>query len=75
MGTSARGWVDKAVKRFGGVDALAQVAALDTIFGGVQEVTTEDWERSFATNVIGPAQLVRAMVHRRCRSATVGRSC
>jgi NAD(P)-dependent dehydrogenase (short-subunit alcohol dehydrogenase family) len=61
-GDQCQGLVDKAVKRFGGVDALAQVAALDTIFGGVQEVTTEDWERSFATNVIGPAQLVRAMV-------------
>jgi NAD(P)-dependent dehydrogenase (short-subunit alcohol dehydrogenase family) len=53
--------VDKAVERFGGVDALAQVAALDTIFGGVLEVTPDDWARSFATNVVGPAQLVRAM--------------
>ena len=54
--------VDTAGERFGGVDAMAQVAALDTIFGGVQDAKAEDWQASFATNVVGPANLVRAMV-------------
>jgi NAD(P)-dependent dehydrogenase (short-subunit alcohol dehydrogenase family) len=52
--------VEVAVKRFGGLDGVVQVAALDRLFGGVLEATDEDWRASFATNVIGPVHLVRA---------------
>jgi NAD(P)-dependent dehydrogenase (short-subunit alcohol dehydrogenase family) len=54
--------VAKAVDTFGGVDGLAQVAALDAIFGGVQDTPVEDWNASFATNVLGPVNLVHALV-------------
>lgn len=48
-----------ARERFGGLDALVQVAALDTLFGGVHDTSEEDWARAFRTNVVAPAQMVR----------------
>jgi NAD(P)-dependent dehydrogenase (short-subunit alcohol dehydrogenase family) len=52
---------DAAVQRFGGVDALAQVAALDAVFGGLMEATADDWRRVMETNVIGSTQMARAV--------------
>jgi NAD(P)-dependent dehydrogenase (short-subunit alcohol dehydrogenase family) len=53
--------VATAVERFGGVDGMAQVAALDTLFGGVTDTPDEDWQASIATNLLGPVHLVRAL--------------
>ena len=53
--------VATAIDRFGHVDGLAQVAALDTIFGGVRDTSVDDWNASFTTNVLGPVHLVRAI--------------
>jgi len=52
--------VETAVSRFGGLDGVVQVAALDAIFGGALDASDDDWRASFATNVIGPVHLVRA---------------
>jgi NAD(P)-dependent dehydrogenase (short-subunit alcohol dehydrogenase family) len=52
--------VESALARFGGLDGVVQVAALDALFGGVMEASDDDWRASFATNVIGPVHLVRA---------------
>ena len=52
--------VQTAVERFGGLDGLAQVAALDALFGGIGEASDEDWRAAFATNVVGPVHMVRA---------------
>ena len=54
--------MDLAVDRFGGVDAVVQVAALDTLFGTLQNTSTEDWQKSMNMNVIATLQLVRAAV-------------
>jgi NAD(P)-dependent dehydrogenase (short-subunit alcohol dehydrogenase family) len=51
-----------AVERFGGIDALAQVAALDTLFGGLRDAKPEDWRSAFEVNVIGTTQVARAVV-------------
>jgi NAD(P)-dependent dehydrogenase (short-subunit alcohol dehydrogenase family) len=56
--------VAEAVERFGGVDGMAQVAALDTLFGGVTDTSVDDWQASFRTNVLGPVHLVRALAPR-----------
>ncbi|HEX7097380.1 MAG TPA: SDR family oxidoreductase [Acidimicrobiales bacterium] len=56
--------VATAVDRFGGVDGLAQVAALDAIFGGVRDTPESDWLAAFTTNVLGPANLVRMVAPR-----------
>jgi len=52
--------VATAVERFGRLDALVQVAALDTLFGGVRDTSQEDWSRAFAVNVTATASMVRA---------------
>jgi NAD(P)-dependent dehydrogenase (short-subunit alcohol dehydrogenase family) len=51
----------QAADRFGGVHGLVQVAALDTLFGGVTDTPDQDWLASFSVNVLGPAHLVRAI--------------
>lgn len=53
-----------AAERFGGVDALVQVAAFDRVFGGLAEVTPEDWRRTHEVNVIGTTQMVKAVAPR-----------
>ena len=50
-----------AVARFGRVDAVAQVAALSTLFGGLAEVSAEDIARAAATNLTGSLLVARAM--------------
>jgi NAD(P)-dependent dehydrogenase (short-subunit alcohol dehydrogenase family) len=51
-----------AEKRFGGVDALVQVAAFDAIFGTLATTQADDWRRVMEVNVIGTTQLCRAAV-------------
>jgi NAD(P)-dependent dehydrogenase (short-subunit alcohol dehydrogenase family) len=53
--------VRAALQRFGAVDALVQVAALDTVFGSLETGELADWQRAFETNVLGTAKLVRAV--------------
>ncbi len=49
-----------AVERFGAVDGVAQVAAVDTALGDLAASSDEDWRRCFDTNVVGSMNLVRA---------------
>lgn len=59
---ACRGLVAAAEERFGGVDAMIQVAALDTAFGGIDETTADDWRGVMEVNVIGSVQLTKACV-------------
>jgi NAD(P)-dependent dehydrogenase (short-subunit alcohol dehydrogenase family) len=59
---ACEGLVAFAERRFGGVDALVQVAALDAVFGTLATTKAEDWRRVMEVNVIGTTQLCRAMV-------------
>ena len=49
-----------ALDRFGGLDAVVQVAAYETISSTVESTLPDDWRRSFDTNVVGTVQVVRA---------------
>jgi NAD(P)-dependent dehydrogenase (short-subunit alcohol dehydrogenase family) len=51
--------VERAVKRFGQVDAMVQVAAYENVFGGLQDTDFENWRRAFETNVLGSMTLMR----------------
>ncbi len=53
---------DAAAERFAGVDALVQVAALDDAFGAFDEASMDDYRSAFEVNVIGAAQMARAVV-------------
>jgi len=54
--------VAAAVERFGRLDGVAQVAAVDTALGNLEASTDDDWRRCFETNVLGSMNLVRAAV-------------
>ena len=57
-----RAFAEAARERFGGLDALVQVAALDTVFGGIGEVTADDWRKTVEVNLVGTTQMVQAVV-------------
>jgi len=51
-----------AVDRFGRIDAVVQVAAMDALFGTLQSTSAEDWTKSFTVNILGTTQVARAAV-------------
>lgn len=52
--------MEAAAKKFGGVDGVVQVAALDTVFGTLESTTAEDFARVSEINIVGTMQIVRA---------------
>ena len=50
-----------ALKHFGAIDAMVQVAAYENVFGGLHEADFERWRRAFDTNVLGSLTLIRAI--------------
>ena len=56
---SVKAMVAATVERFGAVNVLVNNAAA-FVFGTVEEVTRQDWEKVFGVNVIGYANTVRA---------------
>ncbi|MEL7208775.1 MAG: SDR family oxidoreductase, partial [Actinomycetota bacterium] len=53
--------VERTVDRFGGVDALAQVAARDAVMGTFADSTPDDFTACFETNVVGSLTAVEAV--------------
>jgi NAD(P)-dependent dehydrogenase (short-subunit alcohol dehydrogenase family) len=51
--------VELAMARFGGVDALIQVAAFEHAWGGLFKTKFEDWRQAFDTNVLGALTVLR----------------
>jgi NAD(P)-dependent dehydrogenase (short-subunit alcohol dehydrogenase family) len=51
--------VAHALDRFGSVDALAQVAAYENVWGGLHDLRFEAWRKAFETNVIGALTVLR----------------
>lgn len=52
--------MDAAAKKFGRIDAVVLVAALDTAFGGLESTKESDWVNCNAINVMGAAFISRA---------------
>jgi NAD(P)-dependent dehydrogenase (short-subunit alcohol dehydrogenase family) len=52
--------VAAAVERFGALDGLVNCAALDSVLGGLDDTSFEDWERSVNTNVVGTMRMTKA---------------
>jgi NAD(P)-dependent dehydrogenase (short-subunit alcohol dehydrogenase family) len=48
-----------ATERFGGVDALIQVAAYEHAWGGLYETDLASWRAAFETNVLGAVTILR----------------
>jgi NAD(P)-dependent dehydrogenase (short-subunit alcohol dehydrogenase family) len=53
-----------AIERFGGIDAMVQVAAYEMAFGGLHDADFEQWRLAFETNVLGSLTLIRAVAPR-----------
>jgi len=51
-----------AMKRFGRVDGLVCVAALDNAFGGLADSEPSQWRQVMEVNFVGTLQLVKAFV-------------
>lgn len=58
---SAKAAIQAAVDAFGTVNILVNNAAA-FVFGKIEDVTRDDWDRVFGVNVIGPANCVRAVL-------------
>jgi NAD(P)-dependent dehydrogenase (short-subunit alcohol dehydrogenase family) len=59
--TDCDGLVAVALARFGRVDALVNVASLDTVFGGLGAAGDfAEWHSTFGVNVFGSLQMTRA---------------
>jgi NAD(P)-dependent dehydrogenase (short-subunit alcohol dehydrogenase family) len=53
---------ETAAKRFGGVDAAVNVAALDTVMGSLETTAPDDWRRALDVNVVGNVNVARAAI-------------
>src|ERR1700690_294256 len=51
--------VELAQERFGSVDALIQVAAFEHAWGGLHDLSFDDWRSAFDTNVLGALTILR----------------
>lgn len=51
---------EQAGKRFGGIDAVVQVAAFDSKFGTLASTSESDWRESLNANVVGTMLVARA---------------
>lgn len=54
--------VDAAVERFGRLDSVVNCAALDAVFGGLEDADFEEWRRVFDTNVFGTLGVCKAAI-------------
>jgi len=53
--------VAAAVDRFGGLDSVINVAALDTLHGTFDQLDDDAWIKNLQTNVLGTVHVVRAV--------------
>jgi NAD(P)-dependent dehydrogenase (short-subunit alcohol dehydrogenase family) len=49
-----------AVERFGRIDGLVNCAALDAIFGGLEDANWDEWRKAVDVNLMGTMQMTQA---------------
>jgi len=51
-----------AIDRFGPIDALVNCAALDAVFGGLEEADWDSWRQALEINLFGTLQMTQAVI-------------
>ena len=59
---SCRQLVERAAAEFGAIDVLVNNAAMQRPRAAIEDITTDDWERTLRTNLTGPFWLCREAV-------------
>ncbi|HEX6475662.1 MAG TPA: SDR family oxidoreductase [Acidimicrobiales bacterium] len=54
--------VGTAIERFGRLDAVVNCAALDTVFGGLEDANFDEWRAALETNLIGSLQVCKSAI-------------
>ena len=73
--THCRALVDRTVRELGGIDILINNAAYQTSFDGLDQISAEEWDRTFRTNIHSQFYLAKAAVpHMKPGSAIVNTS-
>ncbi|MFZ0666601.1 MAG: SDR family oxidoreductase [Acidimicrobiales bacterium] len=57
---SCSAFAKKATELFGKIDVLINLAALDTVFGGVEGANWDDWHKMIEVNLFGSLYMVEA---------------
>jgi NAD(P)-dependent dehydrogenase (short-subunit alcohol dehydrogenase family) len=61
-----------AIDRFGRVDALVNCAALDAVFGGLENADWDSWRQALEINLFGTMQMTQAVIpHLKDRGGSV----
>jgi NAD(P)-dependent dehydrogenase (short-subunit alcohol dehydrogenase family) len=58
------GLAARATDRFGRIDALVNCAALDAVFGGLEQADWEDWRQAVEINLFGTMRMTQAVIPR-----------
>jgi NAD(P)-dependent dehydrogenase (short-subunit alcohol dehydrogenase family) len=53
---------DTAIDRFGQIDALVNCAALDAVFGGLENADWDSWRQALEINLFGTMQMTQAVI-------------
>jgi len=71
--SECRRLVDVAMQRFGRLDALVHVAAMDSVFGGLVDGDMDEFASVIGVNVLGTLELTRAAVPQlaACKTSSV----
>ena len=54
--------MERAVSELGGIDILVNNAAFQRTYASIAEITAEEWDETFCTNIHAPFYLAKAAV-------------
>ena len=60
--TTAETMCDAVLRDFGPIDALVNCAALDAVFGGLEEADWDSWRQALEINLFGTMQMTQAVI-------------